>query len=484
MLNRHFSIYLGAHIVPAIIGFFAITAYTRLLNPAEYGVYVVGMSVAGIFGAVFFTWIRLSVSRYQATSADVDFRGTAIMAFVLTVLAISSIAPFTVLLFHPNFSVNVLAAGMFVAVAVGAFEIGQEFERARLRPFRFAAIAVTRSVLGLGLGFLAIEMGWGGIGLIAAFGTSSLVGTIINLAGGGTQVSRWQRTQLVQFARYGLPLSIGGLTSALYSTSDRLIVAYLLGQEATGLFGVAADLPRQFMVMLASSVAAATFPIVFRTLSVEGAAATREKLNENIELLFAVVAPVTVWLALAADQVAGTLVGAEFRAGVSLLLPILAMARMLGVLNQFHLQISFQLAERPFLSVMQSCLTLVLGVVSMVLLIPKFGLLGAALATLITEAVGLVVAIHLTRRAFPLPFDMQRLAAVFASALTMGCAIYVAKLGVGGTGLLSLFSVSLAGGIAYATAAWLFDVARVRTLIMQMLRSRGLIYGGLASRGG
>ena len=154
--------------------------------------------------------------------------------------------------------------------------------------------------------------------------------------------------------------------------------------------------------------------------------------------MLAVVAPVTVWLALAADQVAGTLVGADFRAGVSLLLPVLAVARMLGVLNQFHLQISFQLAERPFLSVMQSCLTLVLGVVSMFLLIPKFGLLGAALATLITEAVGLVVAIYLTRRAFPLPFDMQRVAAVFASALTMGCAIYVAKLGVGGTGLLSL----------------------------------------------
>jgi O-antigen/teichoic acid export membrane protein len=482
MLNRHFSIYLGAHIVPAIIGFFAITAYTRLLNPAEYGVYVVGMSVAGIFGAVCFTWIRLSVSRYQATCADVDFRGTAIIAFVLTVLAITSVTPLAVLLFRPNFSINVLAAGMFVALAVGAFEIGQEFERARLRPFRFAAIAVVRSVLGLSFGFLAIEMGWGGMGLIAAFGTGSLIGTIINFAGGGTRVSRWQRTQLVQFARYGLPLSIGGLTSALYS--DRLIVAYLLGQEATGLFGVASDLPRQFMVMLGSSVAAATFPIVFRTLSNEGAAATREKLNDNLELLFAIVAPVTVWLALTADQVAGTLVGMEFRAGVSLLLPVLAVARMLSVLNQFHLQISFQLAERPFLSVIQSCFTLVLGVVSMFLLVAKYGLLGAALATLITEAGGLVVGIYLTRRAFPLPFDMSRLAGVFVSALTMGCAIYVIKLGVGGTGLLALFSISLAGGAAYAAAAWLFDVARVRTLVMHALRSRGLIYGGLGSRVG
>jgi hypothetical protein len=59
----------------------------------------------------------------------------------------------------------------------------------------------------------------------------------------------------------------------------------------------------------------------------------------------------------------------------------------------------------------------------------------------------------------------------------MGCAIYAAKLAVGGTGLLALASVSLAGGLAYAASAWLFDVAGMRKLMMKFLRSRGLIYG-------
>jgi O-antigen/teichoic acid export membrane protein len=72
MLNRHVPIYLVAHLASAAIGFIALTAYTRLHSPAEYGVYVVGISIAGIFAAVCFAWIRLSVSRYQAASADVD----------------------------------------------------------------------------------------------------------------------------------------------------------------------------------------------------------------------------------------------------------------------------------------------------------------------------------------------------------------------------------------------------------------------------
>src|SRR5262249_27962310 len=151
---------------------------------------------------------------------------------------------------------------MFVAIMMNAVEVGQEFERAKLRPYRFAAIAIVRSLASVAFGLLAICLGWGGLGLLAAFGLASLAGIILNLAGDSKKIARWERDQLAQLARYGLPLAIGGLSVALYSMSDRLIVAYILGKDAAGIFGVAADLPRQFLVMLASSVAAATVPIV------------------------------------------------------------------------------------------------------------------------------------------------------------------------------------------------------------------------------
>lgn len=70
MLNRHFSVYLIAHLLPALIGFVAITLYTRLLSPAEYGLYIVGMSIAGIFFGIFFVWIRLSVPLKSTEARD------------------------------------------------------------------------------------------------------------------------------------------------------------------------------------------------------------------------------------------------------------------------------------------------------------------------------------------------------------------------------------------------------------------------------
>lgn len=470
MLNRHFSIYLVAYILPAAVGFFAVTAYTRLLSPAEYGVYVVGISLAGILGAIFFAWIKLSVSRYQAMSAEVDFRGTAMVAFALTVAVLCATTPLVVL-FRSDISIELLLASMFVAIMANAVDVGQEFERAKLRPYRFAAISIVRSISSVGFGLLGIWLGWGGLGLLAAFGLGSLAGIILNLAGDRTRIARFERSQFMQLVRYGLPLTLAGLSVAVYSACDRLIVAYLLGKDAAGIFGVAADLPRQFMVMIASSVAAATVPLVFRSLSENSNETTRERLTESLELLLVVVAPVAVWLALAADQVVGTLVGIDFRAGVSALLPTLVLARLFGIANQFYVQISFQLAERPFMLAAQSFLTLVISVILMFALIGGYGLHGAALATLATEAIGFLVAVVLMHRAHPVPFELNRLAGVAFSAAVMAAAILVARSQAGGTGLVPLIIVSLAGGFAYAVAAWLLNVANVRTLSLRFLRT-------------
>ena len=470
MLNRHFSIYLVAYILPAAVGFFAVTAYTRLLSPAEYGVYVVGISLAGILGAIFFAWIKLSVSRYQAMSAEVDFRGTAMVAFALTAAVLCAMTPL-VFLVRSDVSVELLLASMFVAIMANAVDVGQEFERAKLRPYRFAAISIVRSVSSVGFGLLAIWLGWGGLGLLAAFGLGSLTGIILNLVGDRTRIAGFQRSQFMQLARYGLPLTLAGLSVAVYSACDRLIVAYLLGKDAAGIFGVAADLPRQFMVMIASSVAAATVPLVFRSLSENDAAATRERLTESLELLLVVVTPVAVWLALASDQVAGTLVGVDFRAGVSALLPTLVLARLFGIANQFYVQISFQLAERPFMLAAQSFLTLVVSVVLMVVLVAGYGIYGAALATLATEAIGLLVAIALMHRAHPVPFDLGRLAGIAVSAALMAAAILLARSQAGGTGLVALVIVSLAGGLSYVATGWLLNVANVRTLSLRFLRT-------------
>ena len=122
------------------------------------------------------------------------------------------------------------------------------------------------------------------------------------------------------------------------------------------------------------------FPMAFRSLAEAGPVAVRQRLKEGIELLLALIAPVTVWLAISADVVAGTLLGAEFQLSVATLLPLLAFGRMCGAINQFYLQVSFQLAGRPLLQVAHDIFILGSNIALLFVLTLTFGLPGTAVA--------------------------------------------------------------------------------------------------------
>ena len=65
MLSQTFH-YSVASVVSAAIGLLSAVVFTRLLSPEEYGVYVVGLSTAGIVSALLFTWVRVAALRFQS----------------------------------------------------------------------------------------------------------------------------------------------------------------------------------------------------------------------------------------------------------------------------------------------------------------------------------------------------------------------------------------------------------------------------------
>jgi O-antigen/teichoic acid export membrane protein len=246
----------------------------------------------------------------------------------------------------------------------------------------------------------------------------------------------------------------------------------LLGESGAGHYGLAADLTRQLVAVLAASVASAMFPIAFRSFAESGAVATRERLREGAELLLALIAPVTVWLAISANVVAGTLLGTEFQTSVAVLLPLLAIGRMCGAVNQYYLHVSFQLAEKPLFQVAHDSLILVLNLALLFPLTFAFGLPGTAAAVLIAEALGILIGIGLSRRAFRLPFIGWGMARVLASTAAMAAVTYAVKTVSGSHGFLALVGLAASGGLAYAAAAMLFDVAGVRTTVASFLWPR------------
>ncbi|MBG0812572.1 oligosaccharide flippase family protein [Methylosinus sp. H3A] len=297
MLFRHTSHYLTASAVSGIFGFLSAVAFTRLLDPAEYGVYVVGVSVGGFVSAVLFTWVRYSAMRFQSEGDGVDVRATSLAAYGLS----AAVAPVAVagVAYFSGLSPARAACALVFSLGLSLFELGQELLKSRLQTRAYVLSSILRSVAAFGLCLVVAgarrRRRWpAGDGRRGLFRGDRLSTPAI-----------WTRpiapidlSKLKTFLRLGAPITISGFVFTFHSSLDRLFVAWSLGDSAAGLYGASADLIRQIILIPSSAVAAAAIPLAVRALSEGDEGAARLHLEESGELLLAILLPVSIGAAL------------------------------------------------------------------------------------------------------------------------------------------------------------------------------------------
>jgi O-antigen/teichoic acid export membrane protein len=227
MLSQTFH-YSVASVVSAAIGLLSAVVFTRLLSPEEYGVYVVGLSTAGIVSALLFTWVRVSALRFQSEGGAVDVRKTIFVAYLISALA----APVALLVATLTTSVSLERnlAAIFFALGLGLFELGQELLKARLQSFAFMSASIIRACLAFTLCLAAALLGGGGLCQLAMvtvtyFVTTTLfASTILRSPVAGPKIS-----DLRTFAGFGIPITLSGIVFALHAALDRMLVFHFMG---------------------------------------------------------------------------------------------------------------------------------------------------------------------------------------------------------------------------------------------------------------
>jgi O-antigen/teichoic acid export membrane protein len=472
--------YSVASAVSAIIGLLSAICFTRLLSPEEYGVYVVGLSTAGVVSAVLFTWVRVSALRFQSEGGSVDVRKTVLLAYLISVLA----APVALVVATLTTSVpheRTLAAIGF-ALGLGLFEIGQELLKSRLQSFAFMAASITRACLAFVFCLVAASLGGGGLGqltmvTLAYFITATAFAAIIWRG----PLAPIDFAQLRQFAWFGVPVTISGLVFAIHAALDRMLVFHFMGDSAAGQYGAAADLVRQIILIPATSIASATIPLAVRAFAGGGEQDARQHLELSFEILLAVILPAVVGFALTSNFVAGIVLGSEYRETASQILPILAFAWLFQSITQSYVHVSFHLAKRPLLITLQGVGMLLINLLTMPLLTIRFGLPGAASALVVTEIFGMGLGWLLARRAFPLPFNAWHVSRIGLATVAMGLVLAGLKLLLP-AGVVSFGVIVTCGCATYLAAAFALDIVGIRkSLFARRLSGRLAVSSRLAS---
>jgi len=461
---RHASQYMIASVIAAVFGFVGTATFTRLLSPGDYGVYVIGIGIAGFVSAILFTWIRFSVMRLQSEGGERDLRGTALAGYGISVALAPLLFPLTAYLAHRGW--QEVAFAIVLALGIGLVEMGQEIMRARFQVREFVSGAVLRTVASFCFCLAAIELGWGGIGLLGGTALAYFVAAAFSARTiWRAPLAKPDFSELRLFFRLGFVFTLTAFVYTFQCSMDRLFLAWHSGEAFSGLYGASADLTRQIIQMPAGSLAAAAFPIAVSSLVQHGSFKARQQLERFGEILLAVSVPAAVGLSLTIPYLASFLLGPAFRDTAASVVPMLAAGWLLQSITQYYVHVSFHLAKRPEWSLLQGLTSVVLNVALIWPLTNIWGLQGTAASFVISEAFGVVAGLVMTRFAYPLPYLFGPLVrTLLASSLMAGVVLALERwLPVPGIATFAVLAAS--GMLVYGLAALALNICDARSAV-------------------
>jgi len=158
----------------------------------------------------------------------------------------------------------------------------------------------------------------------------------------------------------------------------------------------------------------AVSPAVFRCFELGEKTVLDEHCRQQVRLLLITSLPVATILAAAAPLVSRLIFGEAFRETATLLIPWIIAATWIQGIGSYYFSYGFTLTKRTGTNALIVCGGTGVNIALNLLLIPPYGALGAAIATLASVSVIVGVAIVVTRRWLPLPWPTGDSLKVFA----------------------------------------------------------------------
>lgn len=239
----------------------------RHLGPEGYGVLSYAVSLVAIVAPLTTLGMRnLSLREYKMHPEEANailgtvtaIRFTGALFAVCIVFAVAWVYPI------PHENIAFLCAILASAALVKSIDTIQEYFIAEQDPKPFVIFSVAVMAFFAGVKILMIFAGMGVDAFIlaqAAQGAVSGFGALLayRRRTSGLPGLRIEASRVRRYLAQGFPLMLGALSAVIYLKSDILMLSYMVGQETTGIYAVAARLSEAWYV-LPTALAMALFP--------------------------------------------------------------------------------------------------------------------------------------------------------------------------------------------------------------------------------
>ena len=431
----------------------------RSYGPTEYAKVALSVGAALLVSSAVYGPLRAALARFAEKSgqdqpilANVFFRASIAVALV------GAFAAGT----HPTLALFALASTC-VAIAQGAFDYAVQHASSTFEPDRVGRLYLSKAVLSVALALVVVGSGapaWVAVMGLAFAGAAAVVS--FGRAGfdhAWTPLRSLAPNRVREIVVFSTPLAVVGVLVFAAQWADRAIVGAMLGAQTFGAYVAVADLTQQLVGMLFSGVAAAWYPRLVEANANNDDAEQARLFQRYVELLWILLVPAIVGLAIVAPALATVVFGARYAIDPAWP-PLLAIGAGFAGLKAFLLDVPLFLRKRTVVHASIVALTAALSTAFACLLVPSFGTYGAAQAFCVATLVGCLASWLAMRTFGPIVPSGKTL-----SGVVIGCALLLASAGsIVAPEPARLAAAVAAGAVAYAAALWLLDVSDVRAI--------------------
>jgi len=481
-IASRFKTELSAQIVASIAGALLTVLLARLLNPSEYGLLYLAIAVFSIFKIVSRLGIGQSTARYITEYKQVDplqiphILRTSVVFISTTSLLTAAVLVLThrqlaIVLDEPELTSFFLLGALFLAtgtLTAYARRVLQGFEAIEFAAATRIIERVGRLVIAVGL----VIAGFGALGALGGFVVSYLLAGIFgfyviytryyDVDVSGSPMQEGLRRRIFE---YSIPLTATNTADVLDKQVDTVLVGLFLNPAAVSFYTIG----KQAMRFIEKPVTALGFTLspTFGTQKAGNDLNRAGRLYEtallNSLLLYV---PAGAGLALVAEPVIKATFGTVYLGAVPVLqvFALYAILRSMTKLTSDGLDYLGLARER---AIVKGC-TSILNVVLNVLFIPLIGVVGAAIATVITYAMYTFANLYLIHTQFDLQQERIQswLSGIAIITVSMSLVVYaVLSITTGIVSVIAAVSTGVALWTGLSIQTGLLDVKSISSYI-------------------
>lgn len=427
-MGYHSFIFMLGGLASKLVGFLLIPVYTRYLTPADYGILellFVSLEVVTIFAV-----LGVDSGLFKALSFDAgndEEKKEAVSSAYYFILVASAlifgslilfVRPISSLLLKDTGDYSELLMFLFIAGFLKANSIIPfKILRANLESIKYTLISLLGFLISVSLNiYFIVGLGKGLAGIVYSDVISALVVLLVNtILVRPWIVFRFCWDNLAKMLRFGLPLIPAVLALQVINISDRYFLEHLSTTHQLGLYSLgnkfSSILNFIFLTPFMTAWPAIYFPL-----------AKSENAREELGQLFTYFWGLGIWLVLSLSFLLKPgiliMVAPEFHSAYSVVVLLLLSILFCGVAQCFGIgmPITGQTKYTPTPVILAGGINLGLNF----LLIPSYGMMGAAWATLFSYLAMSGFSWIISQRIYPIVYEYGRILKIGGA----GCFLY------------------------------------------------------------